>query len=677
MVERRKVEEEEEERERLFTLRQLGLLPPKDFVSVSEEVKEEKTEKESEERRVEEEERKSKETERMRRKAEARETRVNEIREDCKRQRLESDKKKEEEENKARKICDEKEEEEEEEERKSKELAEEQRKSEGEKDEREKEEEEKDKEEEKTEEEKERKGEGEKVEKKGGKEEGGGKMVVGWIFSEDFFWYKRMCSLDEEFWKNEYWKRVRKEIQESVPAGLLKEIYKQNFDDLRVSSNSSCPNCCNFEKVIKHWHRGLVVNSCGSFPYFFTRWLFFHDSDPDICEGDYGKVQELYFRDVSIWQDTSKTMEVWLSEYPWDAEDNLKVLQGLKEEADLSFVKFQIITTQTLSSDIFDQLLEILAQLENVEDIFFAAGLDGEQSLRLWTVLSNLSKLSRLSIRGDVLTRLENPMPLINLKSVTMVYQSSRSKKLPKLELDKIFPDVTKFIVTNTGPLGFMQKATSFDCGQESGSILLHPFCLLHRLPNARAVKARCFDYFNLDDPDDPNGLTYQHFRNFIRPQLTSLDLKLALDSSLSYAYFKMFFVSFPNLISLTLTINVEVTNFDENDFVRLLFNSQSKFANLKRLKLRFNKEAPKGMTSKSALAILRNSNLVEFCNLAYYSFTDQDLEELKVLAVERNLKIVPSFHHATGGMLTICEQGSHNWCCLEPDMDSRSFDDL
>jgi hypothetical protein len=221
-----------------------------------------------------------------------------------------------------------------------------------------------------------------------------------------------------------------------------------------------------------------------------------------------------------------------------------------------------------------------------------------------------------------------------------------------------------------------MHKATSFEGGPEAGSILWHPFCLLHHLPNARSVKARCFYYIDIDDPDNPNGLTYQHFRNFERPQLTSLDLKLALDSSLSYAYFKMFFVSFPNLISLTLTINVEVTNFDENNFVCLLLDNQSKFANLRRLKLRFNKEAPKGMTSKSALAILQNSNLEEFCNLAYYSFTDQDLEELKVLAVERNLKIIPSFQHATG-MLTICEQGSHNWCYLEPGEFSRSFDDL
>jgi hypothetical protein len=266
MVKRRKVEEEEEERERLFMAeqrRRLGLLPPKDVVSVSEEVKDEKTEKESEERRVEEEERKSEETERMRRKAEAKETRVNEIKEDCKRQRLESDEKKEGEE----------------EERKSKELGEEERKNEGEKDEKEKEGEEKDKEEEKTEEEKERKSEEEKVEKKGGKEEEGGK-TVGWIFSKDFFWDKRVCNLDEEFWKNEYWKMVRKVIQKSIPQGLLKEIYKQNLmsDELCVRSKSDCPNCCNFGKVIKEF-------SESNLPSFFFRWLFLHDSDPDIYKG--------------------------------------------------------------------------------------------------------------------------------------------------------------------------------------------------------------------------------------------------------------------------------------------------------------------------------------------------------------------------------------------------------
>jgi hypothetical protein len=144
------------------------------------------------------------------------------------------------------------------------------------------------------------------------------------------------------------------------------------------------------------------------------------------------------------------------------------------------------------------------------------------------------------------------------------------------------------------------------------------------------------------------------------------------MNSPLSYAYFKKFFVSFPNLVSLILTINVKVTNFDEKDFVRFLFDNQSKFANLRRLRIRFDKEAPIGMTSKSVLAILRNSNLEEFCNLAYFSFTEQDLEELKGLVVDRNLKIIPAFE--TDGVWINCDRGSHNCFCLGPINRFMSF---
>jgi len=476
------------------------------------------------------------------------------------------------------------------------------------------------------------------------------------------FFENRKSLLEEEFWKNEKWKEVRERIQTTLPKGLLKDIYEQNFSDLNVSAYYRCPNCCNFQKVVKDYSPGCVP------PSLFTRWLFFDDSDPEMRETSADVDQKSYFRELSTGQDDLKTMNIKLTGGRWHTEADLKVLKGLREEADASIVKFQFESNENLVDKlrrpIFDKVLEILAQLRNVEEVGFDNRLDGEQSLRLWKVLSSLPKLAKLNIREDVLTQLENPMPLKNVKSVTVAtvyHQSSHRIELPLLQLDEVFPAVTEFIIRDFRIANFMRKATKFD----NGLVSWHPFLLLHRLPNAKIVKARCEDFYNIIYP------------TFEMPQLNCLELKLTCKGCLRYSDFKMFFVGFPNLISLTLTINVALTDFDEQDFVRFLSDNKSKFANLRRLRFRFYKKAPKGMTSKSVLAILRNSNLEEFYNFAYFSFTEQDLEELKGLVIKRNLKIIPAFVSEDGFVWINCNRGSHNWFCLEPNEYSRSFDDL
>jgi hypothetical protein len=87
-------------------------------------------------------------------------------------------------------------------------------------------------------------------------------------------------------------------------------------------------------------------------------------------------------------------------------------------------------------------------------------------------------------------------------------------------------------------------------------------------------------------------------------------------------------------------------------------------------------------MTSKSVLAILRNSNLREFCNFSYFSFSDQDLDQLKALAFERGLNFVTANKTSycgdqCGPVWIKCDRGNHNWFCLEPNVSSRSFDQL
>jgi hypothetical protein len=123
--------------------------------------------------------------------------------------------------------------------------------------------------------------------------------------------------------------------------------------------------------------------------------------------------------------------------------------------------------------------------------------------------------------------------------------------------------------VTVPGYGGFLRKATKFD-----GVVDRHPFILLAHLPNAKVVKADCFE------------IRHYTFSGFLIPQLISLELKFVyLWSYLDYDDFKTFFVAFPNLLSLTLTINVPLVDFDEKDFVRFLADNKAKFAKLRRLR--------------------------------------------------------------------------------------------
>jgi hypothetical protein len=102
------------------------------------------------------------------------------------------------------------------------------------------------------------------------------------------------------------------------------------------------------------------------------------------------------------------------------------------------------------------------------------------------------------------------------------------------------------------------------------------------------------------------------------------------------------------------------VTNFNERDFIKFLEDNKLRFDKLKRFQLGYKVN---DMSAKSVVAILRNSNIVDFKDFFEFQFAGQDLEDLKALAVERGLKIIPLFSHLVdrgrSGWLT-CDQGNH-----------------
>jgi hypothetical protein len=54
--------------------------------------------------------------------------------------------------------------------------------------------------------------------------------------AEKAFFENRRFRLEKEFWRNEAWKEVRQLIQETLPTGLRKRIFEQNFTEGNINN---------------------------------------------------------------------------------------------------------------------------------------------------------------------------------------------------------------------------------------------------------------------------------------------------------------------------------------------------------------------------------------------------------------------------------------------------------
>jgi hypothetical protein len=115
----------------------------------------------------------------------------------------------------------------------------------------------------------------------------------------------------------------------------------------------------------------------------------------------------------------------------------------------------------------------------------------------------------------------------------------------------------------------------------------------------------------------------------------------------------KMFFSFLPNLESLSLTLN-ELIDFNEPDFAEYLAENKRSFANLKHLKMVFGRH-PAAMTGKTVLAIMKNSNVVNFQEIYKIKFSAEDMKELLKLCDDKKLRIISVFCDAF-----TCDNGFH-----------------
>jgi hypothetical protein len=200
-------------------------------------------------------------------------------------------------------------------------------------------------------------------------------------------------------------------------------------------------------------------------------------------------------------------------------------------------------------------------------------------------------------------------------------------------------------------------KVTKFNCRIERD-----PFFFLSQLTSAKSVRLFC--------PPYAGWFGWGPFEN---PDLTFLDV-YAPGNPISFEKFKLFFTAFPNLVTLNLAIT-ELTNFNEIEFITFLEDNKSKFANLKKFKLNFSPlmrfnfvpfvNRVVGMSAKSIVAILRNSNIVDFQNFLDLPFIGKDLEDLKAVVAKKGLKITPLYKDEEDEEYTkwyTCDQGKHTF---------------
>jgi hypothetical protein len=102
--------------------------------------------------------------------------------------------------------------------------------------------------------------------------------------------------------------------------------------------------------------------------------------------------------------------------------------------------------------------------------------------------------------------------------------------------------------------------------------------------------------------------------------------------------------------------------DFIEQNFINFLQENRPRFSNLRILTL-WLKKAPATMTARSVIAIVRNFNLDEFNWLTEIpTFTTQEQEELKRVALQKNQRISPIFTFPPQGtsIRFECVNGKH-----------------
>ena len=143
------------------------------------------------------------------------------------------------------------------------------------------------------------------------------------------------------------------------------------------------------------------------------------------------------------------------------------------------------------------------------------------------------------------------------------------------------------------------------------------------------------------------------------RPYINLRHLDLTCERQISFLALTSLFTSFPNLENLSLSAKT-MPGYDEGIFFALLESSKDSTCHLKRLKLIF-EDQPQQMTGSTVVAILRNTNIIEFGETYKFRFSNKDHEQLLSIGASRNLKIVYSFAHPLSSEHFWCRNGRHH----------------
>ncbi len=340
-----------------------------------------------------------------------------------------------------------------------------------------------------------------------------------------------------------------------------------------------------------------------------------------------------------------------------------------------------------LSPGVFNRLLVFLAEAQCLKDLSLSFITGGDQMDRLWAVLAQLPNLNKLQLGPKNFQQLHDPSPLMTITHLTLTICP------PAFDFERVFPSLVDFhwfLCCDLDLLNFehLTQVTRITSGRFNRSSF---FNILSHLPHAKSVDLTCCNNIDLQ------------FQPFEHQSLTKLILTCLY--KWTFAELKAVFSFFPNLIELYLTLpglgdagldddddfddaeefnddfdDAEDFNDDDNDdfdgaenvnddanddfdgaedvnddfegaedfieqnFINFLQENRPRFSNLRILTLCL-KKAPATMTARSVIAIVRNFNLDEFNWLTEIpTFTAQEQEELKSVALLKNQRISPIF---------------------------------
>jgi hypothetical protein len=347
-----------------------------------------------------------------------------------------------------------------------------------------------------------------------------------------------------------------------------------------------------------------------------------------------------------------------------------------------------------LSPGVFNRLLDFLAKAQCLKDLSLSLITGGDQMDRLWTVLAQLPNLNELQLGPKNFQQLHDPSPLKMITHLTL------TNRPPAFDFERVFPSLVDFhwlLCCDLDMLNFehLTQVTRITSGRFNRSSF---FNILSHLPHAKSVYLTCY-----------NKIDLQLLQPFEHQSLTKLNLTCLY--KWTFSELKAVFSFFPNLIELYLTLpglgdaglddddddfddaedfnhdfdGAEGFSDDDNDdfdgaedanddfdaaedvnddfdgaeefieqnFINFLQENRPRFSNLRILTLCF-KKAPATMTARSVIAIVRNFNLDEFNWLTEVpTFTTQEQEELKSVALQKNQMISPIFTFPRGGLFS------------------------